>query len=63
MKNEKVDFYYTDDAESQLYFPRRKLRIKVIEHFPEKGKTLTELTEELILYKARKMFDSNDSDL
>ncbi len=30
-----------------------KTRIKITEHFPEKGRTMGELIEELILYAAR----------
>ena len=45
--------YYTEDENGQLYFHYKKTRIKVIKHFPEEGKTYSELIEELILREAR----------
>lgn len=45
--------YYTKDENGQEYFNYGRTRIKVIEHFPEEGKTITELIEELILREAR----------
>lgn len=37
------------------YFIFGNYRIKITEHFPEKGRTIDELIEELILYKAKKL--------
>ena len=37
------------------YFIFGKCRIKITEHFPENGRTINELIEELILYKAKKL--------
>ena len=45
--------FYTVDEDEQTVFHRGKNRIKVTEHFAEKGKPMSELLEELILYAAR----------
>ena len=45
--------FYAVEEDGQEYFYIGKTRIKITEHFPEKGKTMGELIEELILYAAR----------
>ena len=37
-----------------------KTRIKITEHFPERGRTMGELIEELILYAARQEERADD---
>lgn len=41
------------DENSERYFIIGNTKIHIVEHFKENGPTLTELLEELILYKAR----------
>ena len=44
----------TVGEDGQAYFHIGKTRIKITEHFPEKGRTVGELVEELILHAARR---------
>ena len=52
--------FYATDEDGQRYFYIGKTRIKITEHFPEKGKTMGELIEDLILYAAREDERAND---
>lgn len=49
----KNEGYYTEDENGQLYYHLGRTRIKVIEHFPDEGETITERIEALILSEAR----------
>jgi len=54
--------FYAVDEEGQEYFYIGKNRIKITEHFPEKGKTMRELIEDLVLYAARQEERANKTD-
>ncbi len=54
--------FYAVDEDGQEYFYIGKNRIKITEHFPEKGKTMGELIEDLILYAARQEKRANKTD-
>ncbi len=45
--------FYAVGEDGQEYFHIGKTSIKITEHFPEKGRTMGELIEDLILYAAR----------
>ena len=51
---------YGIDEDGLLYFYCGHRRIKVTEHFPETGRTIGELMEDLILHEAKKQENFND---
>ncbi len=52
--------FYAVGEDGQEYFYIGKTRIKITEHFPEKGRTMGELIEDLILYAARQGEKTDD---
>lgn len=52
--------FYAVGEDGQEYFHMGKTRIKITEHFPEKGRAMGELIEELILYAARQDARTDD---
>ncbi len=46
--------FYTVEEDGREYCQIGKTRIRITEHFPEKGRTMGELIEELVLYAARR---------
>ena len=47
------DGSYVKDSEGNLYYYHNGLMIKVTERFAEKGKTIGDLIEDLIIYQAK----------
>lgn len=45
--------FYTVDEDGREYFCIGKTRIRITEHFPENGRSMGELIEDLVLYAAR----------
>ena len=54
--------FYSVDQTGQTYFCIGNTRIKITEHFLEKGKTMGELIEDLVLYAARQEERANKTD-
>ena len=44
------------DEDGKKHFIYGKIRLNITEHFPEKGKTLSEILDEIILQRASELF-------
>lgn len=51
------------DEDGEQYFIIGNTKIHIVEHFKENGPTLTELVEELILYKVREEIRKEQNNL